>query len=169
MKNEEKVKSLLGLNTYEVDKLGCALDRMGFIKTIESLMPQIIQNWCLIRYCQIAGKTESYIQCSVELTELMRRIIQKGLKGSNSQKSRRIVVTEGLLGYIKDAENIYQCAIEKFTDPKVKIDPECDEVPMAIESCINRFSGLITALSFYEENDEKARAYIARYIEDMAQ
>ena len=90
-KLNEHIKELLQSDmVYEM-----AIPRKKFKEKIENLMIQILENWCLVHYCTIVGRTET--KNYWKNNELRPHLIQCAyykMQGNNSYEARLKVLQE---------------------------------------------------------------------------
>lgn len=99
--SEKKLHSILSEEiraVLEENKRGSlnemALPRKSYKEKVDSLIPQILENWCLVHYCTIIGRTEYKIHWSDELRGHLLTISRFSIKGNDSVESRMKVLQE---------------------------------------------------------------------------
>lgn len=114
---EEKVnKKLSYLMEY-------AIPRSKFIDNTSSLVYQIIENWCLVRYCTLTSRESNKEHWAIELRAHMSNIGRDTIKGNDSYDSRIKAISEGFDA--KDAFNGPERIMEIIKD-KFKVETMYD-------------------------------------------
>ena len=122
-----------------------AIPRKTYKKRIDDLIPQILENWCLVHFCTIVGQTQYKKHWSDELRGHLLTVSRLSIKGNDSDESRNNVLEE-----IWD-ENDYanpmflnMTVINKFIQEK--IDTKTDIYGQVIEDCINDRQHIFNAI-----------------------
>ena len=99
--NKEELKTIINESINKVleeNKRGLlnemAIPRKDYKGKIDSLMPQILENWCLVRFCSIVDRTEYKIHWSDELRGHLLTVSRFSIKGNDSEESRMKVLHE---------------------------------------------------------------------------
>lgn len=99
---EEELKHLISesvKNYLNSDKgamlLEMAMERKAFKERVEHLLPQIIENWCLIYYSRITNTNAQLINhWKSELNTHISSVISYQIKGNNQPQKRSKVIGE---------------------------------------------------------------------------
>lgn len=76
------------LQKYVITEM--AMSTKDYKKRVESLMQQILENWCLIRYCTLSGERQDLKKhWMYELRAHINNIVSIKLKNGNSEISKR--------------------------------------------------------------------------------
>ena len=143
--------SKLPLNEYFVN-------RSKYVDNVWHLSYQIVENWCLVHYCTIVGRTETKEHWKDELITHLSNIGRDGIKANNSVKTRLKAVKEGFeyANLYEGKEILLKLVEDKFKTEKIKID---DTVLKTIEDCSNSIDDIATVVAeFYVNN--RIREYV---------
>ena len=117
---ENGLKTLLTECVYNVLKnttlLEYLIHRNKFVELCWSLSQQILENWCLIRYCTLTNRNETKEHWKNELLAYLHRIDINGIKANNSPKNRIKAIKEGFdMADLFDINSkIYKSVYRKF-------------------------------------------------------
>lgn len=99
--DENKLKSIISEEIGELQKENhkkilneMTFPRKTYKEKIDSLIPQLLEKWCLIHYCTITGGGESKNNWRNELRVCFNTISRFLIKENDSMKSRLKVLTE---------------------------------------------------------------------------
>ena len=99
--DEEKLHSILKeaiievLNENRKTLLTEMAVKRGEYKTkIDNLIPQVLENWCLVHYCTLAGDIETKEHWANELRGHLITIARYSIKGNDTPKAREKVFQE---------------------------------------------------------------------------
>lgn len=148
-----KIYSSLPLYEY-------AYNRSKFIESVDALMPQIIQNWCLIRYCRITKSDDKTINhWKSELTAHLKNLCVMQLKGGNKPSKRLKAVKEafGLMDYFNRPEVIKMLCEDKFIEEG--INPNTKESIATFEECFGELNNIASLIANFKYSKE-ANDYI---------
>ena len=99
-----------------------ANSRENYITLSRSLMDQIVQNWCLIKYCNLYDE-ENYnrLHWSNELIAHIGKLLRQKIKGGiNKERTTKIAWIE--LEEINDPEIVEMTIVYKFDEEGIKTD-----------------------------------------------
>lgn len=141
--SEKKLHTILSENicaVLEENKRGMlnemALPRKDYKDKVDSLIPQILENWCLVRYCTITGRTEYKIHWSDELRGHLLTISRFSIKGNDSIESRRKVLQEiWSENDYNQTQFLNMTVVNKFL--KEGIDTSVAEYGQVLKDCID--------------------------------
>lgn len=112
-----------------------ALPRKNYKDKVDSLIPQILENWCLVHYCSIIGRTEYKIHWSDELRGHLLTASRFSIKGNDSVESRMKVLQElWSENDYNQAQFLNMTVVNKFI--KEGIDTSSIEYGQVLEDCI---------------------------------
>lgn len=147
--NEEQIRKIIRETIFEIahKPVVCemSLTRSTYKERVRPLLNQILENWCLVRYCTIVGQTKYKKHWSDELFGYIITISCWKLK-----KNDKIEIREKVLREIWDEEDFTdaQClrmAISrKFINEKIDINS--DNVLKCITDCIKDTNNLIQVI-----------------------
>ncbi|MCQ2199435.1 MAG: hypothetical protein MJZ19_06920 [Paludibacteraceae bacterium] len=131
----EKIRAVL-----EENKRGMlnemALPRKDYKDKVDSLIPQILENWCLVRYCSITDRTEYKIHWSDELRGHLLTVSRFSIKGNDSIESRKKVLQEiWTENDYNQAQFLNMTVVNKFI--KEGIDTSTAEYGQVLKDCID--------------------------------
>lgn len=101
-----------------------AVRRSEFVYRVSSLLPQIIENWCLIRYCTLTGRERTKEHWKTELNAHMSNIGYLSVKGNNKAEKRVKAIYEAFdeRDFVGDcSERIFLYIENKFTNEKINL------------------------------------------------
>lgn len=165
---EEELKHLISecVNNYLSSDKGnmlieMAMKRKSFKERVEHILPQIIENWCLIYYSRITNTNKKNINhWKSELDAHISSIISYQIKGNNSQQKRNKIILNlwDELDY-NIAQTIAIIVRNKFL--KEHLDVKSKEYFETCEQFTNYSNYLIHTLSQYGNVDEVDK-YLAK-------
>ncbi|MBR6516914.1 MAG: hypothetical protein IKT40_08780 [Bacilli bacterium] len=159
--NEIQFKSMIYDCVYNIlDKsfiLEYAIQRKSFISLVRDLSYQIVENWCLIRYCTITNRTELKEHWKTELKSYFKRLIRLSIK-NNDYKTRFKAAKEGFneADMYQSAELIFSFVKDKFKTENIKFD---DILMTVIEDCYNSLDSIVDVIATYNDH-EKIENYV---------
>ena len=127
---------------------------------IDDVMPQILINWCLVRYCTVSNREISKGHWQSELRGHLLTAARHSIKGNDSVEKRQKVLEEVCYEnnyLIPHFLNMTVC--NKFM--KENIDINSNEYFSTIASCINGIQGIFNAIL------SRDITYITQYIESL--
>lgn len=144
-------------NTYVFEM---AYNRKKIKEVVENLYRQIIENWCLVKYCSlnpdsIFNRTKNH--WSHELSTYMFKIYNMGLKGGNSLAKRDLIQSVLIDDLeITTAKKVQSICFAKFKTEGMDMQKE------VFEACVEDIYTLIELISNpeTENNDELIFDYI---------
>lgn len=158
---EEELKSLISeyVNNYLSSDKGnmlieMAMERKAFKERVEHILPQIIENWCLIYYSRITNTNKKLINhWKSELDAHISSIISYQIKGNNSLQKRNKIILNlcNELDY-NLTQTIAIIVRNKFL--KEHLDVKSKEYFETCEQFTNYSDDLIHTLSQYGNVDE---------------
>ena len=99
--NEDSIKRIIRESIGKVLKenkdgilLEMALPRKTYKERIVNLIPQLLENWCLVRYCTIVGNIPTKSHWQSELRGVILTISRLTMSGNDSVESRHKVLDE---------------------------------------------------------------------------
>ena len=122
-----------------------ALPRKNYKDKVDSLIPQILENWCLVHYCSIIGRTEYKTHWSDELRGHLLTASRFSIKESDSMESRMKVLQE--LWSENDYSQVQflnMTVVNKFI--KEGIDTSAAEYGQVLEDCIGSEQDLFNVI-----------------------
>lgn len=151
--DEKKLKEIIKESIREILEenkrlflVEMAFSRNDYKEKIDSLFPQILENWCLVRYCSIVGGIVTKNHWVNELRGYLVGASRYIVKKNDSIRTRRKVLDE-----IWD-ENDYSIpkilnmtVINKMFDESA-IDTESEEYKQTITDCINAKQDIFNAI-----------------------
>ena len=106
---------------HEVEKqlqilMEYAIPRSEFIEKISNQCQQILENWCLVRYCSIFGRTQTKEHWMSELGTAIMRASKGQIKKNNSYETRVKAIEEAFdwNDLPSSPEHIYDLVVDKF-------------------------------------------------------
>ena len=123
-----------------------AHSRKDYIMRVSGLLPQILQNWCLVHYCTLISRDTLKKHWRQELQTHLMNISQIQLKGGNSVKGLTKALREAfdLMDIFDGQENIDKLVRYKFVEEK--IDTSSQEYTTTINDCYNNLDALIDSI-----------------------
>lgn len=138
-----------------------AYDRKEIKKRVEALTNQIIENWCLIKYCSLYDKTNTNkYHWKQELKTHLYNIYEMKIKGGNA-KTKYNLISEIIYDKkeITTSSKISSIIRIKFRQENVIIHNDiCD-------SCIENLNYIIELISNNENDDNTDKIY--DYVEQL--
>lgn len=138
-----------------------AVSRKDLKKDIDGLIKQILENWCLVKYCTLYdpnNRTKNHWKN--ELGTHMEAILEKQLKGGDAASKYKLIkdwVIDSL--EITTAEKIYLRVKRKFEKENLKLSIDI------CEACIEE---LLTVLQLMSNKDnEDGYNKITNYIDSL--
>lgn len=124
-----------------------AIPRAKFIENAYNLSNQIIENWCLIHYCTLTGRTDTKEHWKDELYAHMENVTRKVIKKNNSYEVRLKAITEGFEweDLLSGPDRISMLILRKFK--KENIDTSSKEYLQCIEDCFNSVNTIIDIMA----------------------
>lgn len=122
---ENELKSLIYECVYKVlhetQLFEYLIYRNDFTKMCWNLSHQILENWCLVHYCTLVGRTELKEHWKDELLSYLDRIDRNGIKSNNSPKSREKAIRQGFdMADLFDVNSkIYKYVWKKFEKEQI--------------------------------------------------
>ena len=124
--------------------------RNRFIKRVDDVVPQLVENWCLVHYCTLCN--EDINQCKnhwkIELRTSFISIGNRKLVGNNSVQGRYKALEEGFSysELLTDYNTSYNYCIEKFDKEKIKWEDN-NLYNQCIKDLIENYSIIINLLA----------------------
>lgn len=136
-----KCYSKLPLNEYFVK-------RSKFVDNVWHLSYQIIENWCLVHYCTLVGRTELKEHWKDELIAHLTNIGRDGIKANNSVGTRMKAIAEGFdyASLYDGSERILQIVQDKFKQENINID---DAVIQTVKDCSQAINDIAKVIAEY--------------------
>lgn len=125
-----------------------AVHRSDFVNRVSNLLPQILENWCLVHYCTLVGRTETKEHWKEELRTHMLNVGGLDIKSNNKTNKRLKAIYEGfeIRDMIGDcSEKIFLYVEGKFQ--KENIDPKNEIVKQVIIDCTNSLNDIALAMA----------------------
>ena len=124
-----------------------AIPRAKFIDNVGNLTTQMLENWCLVHYCTLTGRTMTKDHWKKELYAHMTNIGKKAIKGNNSCENRINAITEGFsqMDVPTTVERIDFLIGDKFI--MEDIDIEDTVYAKCLEDCNNSIPSMINVLA----------------------
>lgn len=137
-----------------------ALPRKTYKKRIDDLMPQVLENWCLVHYCTVIEQEQYKVHWSGELRVHLLTMTRLSISNNDSKESRLKVLQE-----IWD-ENDYGkpeflnlTVVNKFIEEQIDITSQ--EYGYVIADCIGAMQNIFNAILSRDVN------YIQEYIQTI--
>lgn len=132
-------------NQYEVLN-EMSYRRKDYKSKIEDISSQIIENWCLIRYCKIANRTEYKKYWTDELRGHLLSVSRYKLRKNDSFNSRMKVVDEiwDEIELDRNADAVNKTINNKFK--KENIPTNTMEYAQVLTDCINEHKDIETVI-----------------------
>jgi hypothetical protein len=134
---KEAVERQLGI------MLEYAIPRKDFVDNATNHLGQVLENWCLVHYCTLCGRTETKDHWKNELLTHMMNIGSHTLKNNDSYDSRVKAIYEGFEK--KDIPSTPE-RIRKLIAAKLiveKINTKDPAVIKSVEDCHNAIEAII--------------------------
>ena len=136
------------------------VNRSAFVKHVEALYKQIIENWCLIHYCTLIDRIETKIHWKRELFAHMGNIVDEGIKNNNSHQTRQKAIMDVFeKNNVFNHEVIYKLIIKKFQIEHIN---NKEIIAQVVNDCYESLNDIIDILSYY--NDRYA---VSKYIDTI--
>lgn len=122
-----------------------ALPRKNYKKRLDELMPQVLENWCLVHYCTIIGQTQYKKHWSEELRGHLITVSRLSIKGNDSEDSRIKVLQEiWEENDFNNAKFLNLTVVNKFLNEN--LDVKGAEYGQTLEDCINSTQYIFNAI-----------------------
>lgn len=124
-----------------------ALPRSKFIDNAFNLSQQIIENWCLVHYCTIIGRTNTKEHWKSELYAHMDNVSKNTIKKNNSLENRKKAFVEAFdyNDLFTTPDRIIRLTLRKFI--KEHIDTKSEEYIKCVNDCFNSVNDIIDVLA----------------------
>ena len=125
-----------------------AIHRSEFIYKVSNLLPQIIENWCLIRYCTLVGRKNTKKHWKDELIAHMLNVGGLDIKGNNKSEKRLKAIYDGfkLRDLVNDcSDRIFLYIENKFEREKINLND--DIVKKVVNDCNNALCDIAKAIA----------------------
>ena len=135
-----------------------AIPRKDFVNKSAHLVGQILENWCLVHYCTLCGRTETKDHWSGELLMHMMNIGNETMKSNDSYESRVKAIYEGFAK--KDIPSTPE-RIRKLIAAKLiveKINTKDPTIIKSVEDCHNSIDTIVCQIA--SGDSEAAWEYI---------
>lgn len=138
-----------------------AIPRSKFIENAYNLSSQIIENWCLVHYCTIVGRTETKTHWRDELYSHMDNVSRDTIKSNNSYEVRAKALTEAFEwnDLFSGSDRIIRLTSRKFNKENINI--ESKEYFQCMEDCFNSIGDIIDVMAKFDPLE------IEKYIETI--
>ena len=125
-----------------------AVHRSDFVYRVSNLLPQIIENWCLIHFCTLSSREQTKEHWKDELMAHMLNIGGLDIKGNNKVEKRLKAIYEGfdmrdLVG--ECSEKIFLYIEGKFH--KENIDVNNDIIKQVVADCNKALKDIALAIA----------------------
>lgn len=125
-----------------------AVHRSEFVYRVSNLLPQILENWCLIHFCTLSERTQTKEHWKDELMTHMLNVGGLDIKGNNKAEKRLKAIYEGfetrdLLG--ECSEKIFLYIQGKFK--KENIDVNSRIVKQVVADCNKELENIAKAMA----------------------
>lgn len=148
---EAQLKHLIETEVQKVvhNLMEYAHPRAKYVENVSNLAKQIIENWCLVHYCTIVGRTELKEHWQTELYAHMSNIGQDSIKGNKSLETKRKAIIEGfdVRDLFNGQDKIFDIIYKKFS--LEGIDVKSKEVVQTINDCVNSLDTIIDEIADY--------------------
>ena len=127
------------------------IKRSQFVNNVWHLSYQIIENWCLVHYCTLIGRTETKEHWKDELIAHLTNIGRDGIKANNSVSTRMKAIAEGFdYASLYDGEKrILQIVQDKFKRENINID---ENVMQTVKDCSQSINDIAKVMAEYNIN-----------------
>ena len=162
--NEQEIRKLIRESVrtvLEERKKGLLLEmplhRNVYKERVDSILPQVLTNWCLVRYCTLS-ETERYKKhWKDKLRGHLYTVSRLGIKGNDSIESREKVFEEILDDNDYDIPHILNMTVcNKFIKEKINIESE--EYETALMDCITNLNSLFKLI--LNRNIQEINSYV---------
>lgn len=134
-----------------------AVNRKDYKSRIEGISSQIIENWCLVRYCSLVGQERYKIHWSKELFTHMSAAAKLTLSGKDSDIKRIKALQEVWIENDYDSAKGIDFAISlKFEKEHIQMSPS--KYTVLINECANAAQSIIEVIA--TRDNSKIRDYI---------
>lgn len=127
--------------------LEMSIPKKSFKDKIENLSQQILENWCLVRFCKLTNRTTLKTHWSYEFRNHILSLMRYKIKQNNDYENRLKVVKEvwDELEYNTDTNVINMTVNNKFR--KEDIDTKSQEYYQVLEDCMNESNTIIDLIA----------------------
>ena len=132
---KEEIQRVIEANVNRELLNEMALPRKTYKKRIDELMPQVLENWCLVHYCTIIGQTQYKKHWSEEL---------RGHLITVSRLSIKVLQEIWDENDFNDAKYLNLTVVNKFLIEN--FDVKCAEYGQTLEDCINSTQYIFNAI-----------------------
>lgn len=147
---ERQLSKVLHLKENKEILLEYLITRSDFVEGAKNLVQQIIENWCLIRYCTLTNWNRPKTHWKTELKAHISNIGRGNIKGKNSIEIRTKAIAQGFEegGVTEDAGVILKKISDKFS--KEGIDVKSPIVSQVASDCASQYGTIISAIAEYQ-------------------
>ena len=120
-----------------------SIPRKDFVNNAAHYLGQVLENWCLVHYCTLCGRTETKDHWKCELLTHMMNIGNDTIKSNDSYESRVKAIYEGFAK--KDIPSTPE-RIRKLIAAKLiieKINTKDSFIVKSVEDCHNAIETII--------------------------
>jgi hypothetical protein len=142
--------------------LEMAFDRANYKQKVDALIEQLIQYWCLVKYCTISRENNiNRNHWACELQGILATISRYNINGNNSPASRMKALRE--VWNDNDFDTQTQCVdlavYNKFNEEKIDITSPAYQA--TLQCCIDACNEIISVIV------QKSRAAIDTYVKTL--
>ena len=144
-----------------------AIPRSKFVENAFNMSSQIIENWCLVHYCTLTGRTTTKDHWKRELNTHMVNASKQHIKKNNSYDIRLKAIEEGFEwnDIPTTPDRVYELVINKFIDEGIvtteAYDKPDESVMKCAEDCHTNIPIVISLIA------QDKRLEILKYIETI--
>lgn len=132
-----------------------ALDRTDYIRLVSNLLPQIVENWCLIRYCSLYDKNNlNKNHWKQELDSYCYRLYNTKTKNNKKKILEQVIIRDNELNDIN--------VVYKWLQRKFRIEKICEKAKQ--EKICSDFVNYIEHIIYLISSSDYQELY--RYIDE---
>lgn len=151
---EEEIKEIIKEAIRDV-LLEMPLPRKAYKSKVDSEIPQILENWCLVRYCSLTQASNTKNHWKGELCGHFLTASRLSVKGNNSQKARLKVLSEIWQENDYDKINVLNMTvINKFFIEE--IDTSSQIYKQVLNDCLNAKQNIFSVILSKDINSIKS-------------
>lgn len=106
------IKDFLARQLQKTSIFEMAFSRQTFINKIEGITPQLVEDWCLIRYCTLSKRTQTKRHWQNELYGYIDSILDYKLKAGNKKECSEFVIIDEY--EFNNTDNVYNSMKRKI-------------------------------------------------------
>lgn len=135
------VKDVLSSKRARIDEY--AIPRKRYITALSSRIGQILENWCLCKYCALYDlENNNYAHWLTELKAQIVDMSRTSIKGGNTTKTARNVFID--MFHLDEPTNIFNIVERKFKNEGIS---ECEKLTIVCDICSKAIGNIIDILT----------------------